>query len=168
MLSNLLSSINSNINNILDKLVFLDTNSCSNLAQVVGVSPKDGLNLICNALIFGFLLYYATSYLLSHLTFSQVENPFQFIFKLVLCAIALNFSYSLCSGLVYLNSNISQAIREVGNYMFGYNISFEGFMEYIIPKNYFLSNSFSLFNFNRNFKTHYFIWILKPFYLLCY
>lgn len=150
MFSNLLSSINGNINNFLDKLVFIDDNITLGLTGIIGENGYSGIILICNSLVYGFLLYYAISYLLSHLTFNQVESPFQFIFKLLLCAFALNASHALCSGLIFICSNISNIICELGNSLFDFNVSFSGLIADVIPKDYFISNSFSLFSFDRN------------------
>lgn len=148
MLSNLLSSINENMTDFLDKLVFINPNVTESLTHVVGVNFYSGINLICNSIIYGFLLYYAFSYLLSHLTFSQIETPHQFVFKLLLCSLASNASLPICTGLITICSHISNMICELGNYLFDFNISFASLMEDIIPKDYFLSNSFSLFNFD--------------------
>lgn len=148
MLSNLLSSINDNVYEFLDKLVFVNADIIKSLSAIIGGNAHSGITLICNSLIYGFLLYYGISYLISHLTFSQIESPLQFIFKLLLCAIALNASEFLCSQLISMFSHISNMICELGNYMFGFDVSFSGLIQDIIPKEYFLSNSFSLFSFD--------------------
>ena len=144
MLSNLLSSINNNVTNYLDKLVFVDSGITTNLTDVIGINSYSGINLICNSLIYGFLIYYAISFLLSYLTFSQVESPLQFIFKLILCA--------------FLVSHISNMLCELGTYLFGVDISFSTLISNVIPQEYFVSNSFSLFNFDRNFKVFHNLW----------
>lgn len=148
MLSNLLSSVNENIYNLLDNLVFINSDITKNLTDVLGGNSFSGINLICNALIYGFILYYAISYLLSHITFSQIERPFQFIFKLLLCAIALNASEYICSGLIFICSHISTMICELGNYLFDIDVSFSSLINDVLPKDYFASNSFSLFSFD--------------------
>ena len=148
MLANLLSSINTNVTEFLDRLIFINSDVTLNLINVLGKNSYSGINLICNSLIYGFLLYYAFSYLLSHLTFSQIESPHQFIFKLILCVFALNASLVLCSGLIFIFSYVSNMIRELGNYLLGVDVSFTGLISNVIPKDYFISNSFSLFNFD--------------------
>lgn len=167
MFSNLLSSINDNIFEFLDELVFINAGMTKNLIPILGTNFHSGINLICNSLIYGFLLYYALSYLLSHITFTQIENPFQFIFKLILCAIALNFSWFLCSGLITICSHLSTIICELGNDLFGFNISFSALIEDVIPKKYFLSDSFSLFSFDRFAIILYDIWVFKSCCFLC-
>lgn len=153
MLSNLLSSINENLYDWLDDLVFIDKYITKPVANVIGKDSFSGINLICNSLIYGFILYYAISYLLSHITFSQVERPFQFIFKLLLCAIALNASEAICSGLIFICSHISEIILELGNQPFNLDVSFASLIDNILPSEYFSSNSFSLFSFDGIIRT---------------
>lgn len=153
MFSNLLSSINENLYEWLDDLAFINKGIINNIDFAIGGSPTVGINLVCNSLIYGLLLYYAISYLLSHFTFSQIERPFQFIFKLLLCAIALNSSKYICSGLIVLCSNISEIICDIGNYFFQYDVSFASLVEDVLPSEYFTSNSFSLFSFDGILRT---------------
>lgn len=148
MFSNMLSSINENVLDLLDQLAFIEPGMIKNITPIVGTTPYSGINLICNSLIYGFLLYYAISYLLSHLTFSQVESPLQFIFKLLLCAFALNASQMLCYGLIFICSHISTMICELGDFLFGFDVSFSAFIDDVLPNDYFTSNSFSLFSFD--------------------
>lgn len=155
MLSNLISSINDNIYASLDKLVFITPDVTNSLETIMGTNSYSGINLICNSLIYGFLLYYGISYLLSHLTFSQVERPFQFVFKLLLCTFAINGSLAICSGLVMAASHISNLICELGNYCLGVNVSFSSLLNNILPKEYFTTNAFSLFSFDRLLKSLY-------------
>lgn len=145
MFSNLFSSINENIDSLLDQLVFIDSDITKTLTHVMG--PK-GINLICNALIYGIIIYYAIFYLLSHITFAHVERPMQFIFKLLLCAIAFNLSEYLCSALINLCSTLSKIICEMGDYFFNFDVSFSGLIHDIFSPDYFTTNSFSLFSFD--------------------
>ena len=148
MLANLLSSINTNVTEFLDRLIFINSDVTLNLINVLGKNSYSGINLICNSLIYGFLLYYAFSYLLSHLTFAQIESPHQFIFTLLFCVFALNARLVFFSGLIFIFSYVSNMIRELGNYLLGVDVSFTGLISNVIPKDYFISNSFSLFNFD--------------------
>ena len=148
MLSNLLSSVNENLYTWLDELVFIDSDIVNNLSYIIGVNPFSGINLICNSLIYGFILYYAISYLLSHITFSQIERPVQFIFKLLLCAVALNASEYMCSGLIWLCSTISEIILEIGDIYTLKDVSFASLLADVLPNEYFTSNLFSLFSFD--------------------
>lgn len=151
MLSNLISSINDNIYASLDKMVFISPEVTNSLEHIIGTNSYSGIVLICNSLIYGFLLYYGISYLLSHLTFSQVEKPMQFVFKLLLCAFAINGSLAICSCLVTATSYISNLICELGNYYLGVDVSFSSLLNDILPKEYFATSAFSLFSFDRIF-----------------
>jgi len=148
MISNLLSSINENIQKYLDDLVFINPGITKNIIPILGTNAFSGINLFCNSLIYGFLLYYAISYLLSHITYTQIEKPFQFIFKLLLCAIALNFSEFLCSAVISLFSTISDIILDLYVLEVIPGISFSTFLDKVIPADYFTTNSFNLFNFD--------------------
>lgn len=148
MFSNLLSSVSDAIYALLDNLVFVDASILDNIISIMGTSFDTGINLICNALIYGFLIYYSVSYLLSHITFGQVEKPFQFIFKLLLCVIALNYSHVICSAIISLFSNISLFIKELGHDLLGYNISFSTLVNKINSNTTFTNGEFNLFSFD--------------------
>lgn len=90
-----------------------------------------GIILICNSLILGIALYYACSLLFSYITFSQVAKPSQFIFKLFLASIAVNFSLFFTKQIVYLFSIISLAIREIGESLFNNSISLSSLIKNI-------------------------------------
>ena len=61
MLSNLLSSINDNVYEFLDKLVFITPDITKSLSPIIGTNNHFGITLICNSLVYGFLLYYGIS-----------------------------------------------------------------------------------------------------------
>jgi len=128
-------------------LVFIDSSILDNVVNIMGTSYNTGINLICNSLIYGFLIYYSISYLLSHITFGQIEKPFQFIFKLLLCVIALNYSHVICSAVISLFSNISLFIKELGHDILGYNISFSTLVNKINSNTFFTNGEYNLFSF---------------------
>lgn len=123
--SNLFSSIDNSLYAILDELFFINSDIIENnyLDKIFG-SRNSGLILICNSLIAGFLLYYSLSLICSYYTFSNVQRPTEFIFKLFLCLIAVNFSPFLCKQLIWIISLISLAIREVGENILGIQVCF--------------------------------------------
>lgn len=73
----------------------------------------------------GLSIYYAIRYLFSNYISSQVEKPYQFIFKLIIISAFINSSYFLCEQVLNINFLISGSIREVGEKMLNCNISFE-------------------------------------------
>ena len=74
-------------------------------------------------------MYYACFLLLSKFTFSQIQNPVQFVIKLFLCAVAINSSIYIVEQFITLFSNISLAIREVGESVFNENICLSTFIQ---------------------------------------
>ncbi len=75
-------------------------------------------------MLFGFLLYYSIKYLFAHFTYQQVERPTQFIFKAIIFGICINFSYFFVGEILDFLSNISLAIRGIGEELFHKNICF--------------------------------------------
>lgn len=126
LFSSLFSSIDNNIYSILDDIVFIDSDILKDnfMVSIFGTSTTHGLIMVANALLLGFSIFYIIRYFLSHYLTSEVEQPFQFIFKLFIYAILANSSYFLISQLLDINSLISLSIREVGENIFHCNISF--------------------------------------------
>ena len=95
ILQNLFASIDNNLYDILDDITFISEDILTDkyFEKIFGPSVSDGILLISNSLLLGFLLYYSIKYLMAHLTFLQLESPYQFIFKLVICGTCMNFSY---------------------------------------------------------------------------
>ena len=126
IITELTSSIDNKLYSILDNLAFINSNILNdeNLEKIFGTSSSNGILLIANALLLGIILYFAIKYLLSHLTYSQIESPSQFIFKLIIFGICMNFSYFLVSLFLDLTCNISFAIINIGENIFNCDISF--------------------------------------------
>ena len=126
ILGNLFASIDNNLYTILDDIIFISSDIIhdSYFEKILGTSTSNGILLISNALLFGFLLYYAVKYLFSHLTFSQVESPIQFVFKAVILGTIINFSFFFMEQILDLLSMITLAIRNIGEILFNKNICF--------------------------------------------
>lgn len=126
LLGNLFSSIDNNLYSILDKISFVSSDILhdSYFESIFGTSATNGILLISNSLLFGFLLYYASRYLLAHLTYVQAPSPFRFLIKLVLCGICMNFSFFIVGIFLDLNSYVSLAIRNLGETLWNKNICF--------------------------------------------
>ena len=123
---NFFKSIDTNLYKILDELTFIDSDILQDkyFGKILGTSASNGILLIANALLIGFVLYYSSKYLASNFTFSKIENPVQFIFKLIIFGIAMNSSYFIIQQVLDINSNISNAIRSIGEDLFRQNICF--------------------------------------------
>lgn len=126
LLENLFSSIDNNLYSILDKISFVNSDILHNsyFEAIFGTSSTNGVLLIANSLLLGFLLYYAIRYLLAHLTYVQAPPPFRFLIKLVICGICMNFSFFIVGIFLDLNSYISLAIRNLGESLWNKNICF--------------------------------------------
>ena len=122
----LFASIDNNLYSVLDQITFIDSDILNdqNFEQLFGTSTSNGILLIANSLLLGFILYYGFKYLMSHITFHKVDSPFSFIIKIVLFGICMNFSFFIIEIILDLNSNISLAIRFLGKNLFGKEICF--------------------------------------------
>ena len=142
---NLFSSIDNNLYNILDDITFINSNiiSYSFFEKILGNSAQSGITLICNSLLFGFVLYYSIKYLFSHFYYSQIENPIHFIFKIFIFGLLINYSYFFINELLNFTSNITLAIRSIGENLFNKNICFS---ELISEINKFSSDNNSTLN----------------------
>ena len=123
---NLFSSIDNNLYNVLDDITFITSDIIydSFFEKILGTYTSNGILLICNSLLLGFFIYYSIKYLFSHFTYSQVETPLQFIFKVLIFGLCINFSYFFIEEILNLVSSITLAIRGIGESLFNKNICF--------------------------------------------
>lgn len=147
--SKLFSSIDLNIYETLDDITFINSDIINNfkIQKIVGKNLNDGILLICNALIFGIIIYYATSYLVSHLTMNKVQKPYEFIFRLIIFGIIMNNSVFICEQIINLISIISTLSRQIGENLFGESICFSNFIKVINEKVY-MGENINLFSFD--------------------
>lgn len=126
ILGNLFGSIDNNLYSVLDKITFINSDILKdkNFENIFGTSTSNGILLISNSLLLGLIIYYSIKYLLSHITYSKVEEPYSFLIKLIICGICMNYSYFLIGQFLDLFSNISLAIRTLGESLFNKNICF--------------------------------------------
>lgn len=126
MFSKIFYSIDNSLYSVLDDFTFIDSDILNNeyFINIFGLSSKQGILLIANALVLGYLIYYAFKLLLSHLGITQVEKPGQFILKIIICSICMNFSLFICDEIIYIISMISSSIRLVGENLFNSKVCF--------------------------------------------
>lgn len=95
LFGNLFSSIDNNIYLILDEITFINTDifSDSFFQKIFGTNSYSGILLICNSLLISFIIFYCIRLLYSHFTFTNIEKPFQFLFKLLIFGILMNSSF---------------------------------------------------------------------------
>lgn len=150
LFQNLFSSIDNNIYSTLDDLVFINTDILNDtfFQKIFGTNSSNGLLLIVNSLLIGFALYYCFKLLYANFTSSQIERPYQFVFKLLLIGIVINCSFFVCERLIYINSLISSSIREVGEIILHKNISFSNLVQSFNSTIFINEVGFNLFSFD--------------------
>lgn len=123
---NLFSSIDNNLYSVLDDITFISSDILKdeNFEKIFGTNTTNGILLISNSLLIGVLIYFAIKKLLANFTYTQSENPGQFILKLIIFGICMNASYFLIEQFIDLISNISLSIRDLGEVLFQKNICF--------------------------------------------
>ena len=143
--NNLFSSIDENLYSILDKLTFINTDILSDI-HIKDLLNSNNILLIANSLIIGFVIYYCTKLLFSHLFYIEIEKPYQFIFKILIFTICVNFSYYICEQIIYLNDLISGSILQVGKNIFNTNINFSSLIEKLNSIINIEENNFNIFS----------------------
>ena len=130
---NLFTSIDTNLYNVLDELTFINSDILNDdfFSNIFGTSAANGILLISNSLLIGFILYFAIKYLTSNFTFSKIENPVQFILKLIIFGICMNCSYFIIEEILDINSYISSIIRSLGEDLFNQEICFANLIDNI-------------------------------------
>ena len=146
----LFSSLDNSLYGVLDELAFIHTDILSDsfFERIFGTASTNGLLLIANSLLIAFALYYCFKLLYANFVSTQIESPYQFVFKLLIFGISINCSYFICEKLIDINSMISSAIRSVGEGIFHQNISFSAFIQNINSMISVGENSFNLFSFD--------------------
>ncbi len=144
----LFSSIDTNLYDVLDDLTFINSNILNDkyFNKIFGTSASNGILLISNSLLFGFVLYFAIKYLTSNFTYSRIENPIQFIFKLIIFGICMNCSYFIIKEILEINSNITLIIRSLGEDLFNEDICFSNLITSINENLKITSDSLNMFS----------------------
>lgn len=150
LFSGLFSSIDNNIYSLLDNLTFVNSKIATEPAikKVLGETISDGILLVCNSLVLGFIIYYAANFLFSHLTYAKAQRPSQFIFKSIIFISLMNSSLWICTQIIDIVSIITDVIKSLGNSAFGYEISFSNLINHINTSVYLTESGFSLFSFD--------------------
>ena len=150
LFSKLFSSVDNSIYSVLDDITFVNPDILSNSAfqKILGSSSSEGILLICNSLILGFIIYYSINYLISHLTYSKIDSPKQFIFKCIIFIAIMNSSFWICEEIISIISIITNGISEIGLDLFNSKINFSNFINNINKNIYLSQYSFSIFSFD--------------------
>ncbi len=150
LFSKLFSSIDNTIYSVLDDIIFIKPNILSNskFEQIIGTSSSNGILLIANSLILGFIIYYSINYLISHLTYSKIDSPKQFVFKAIIFIAIMNSSLWICEQIINIIYLISSSISKLGENLFSVSINFSNFIENINKTIYMQNNEFNIFSFD--------------------
>ncbi|MBR3832554.1 MAG: hypothetical protein IKJ72_02880, partial [Mycoplasmataceae bacterium] len=149
LFSKLFSSVDNTIYSLLDEITFISPNILYNnsLEKLLGTSNTNGILLICNSLVFGFILYYSINYLLSHLTYSKIDSPKQFVFKSIIFISIMNSSFWICEQIINIIHIITNGLSSISFTQFNSYLNFSQFMDNL-NKTLYMSNDFNIFSFD--------------------
>lgn len=136
IMSKVFYSIDENIYELLDNITFVTTKIINNDTFEKMFSRTSGILLIGNALLFGVILFYSINYLFSHIFISKTSAPNEFIFKLIVFAIVMNYADWICIQIINIVSIITELIQSIGKNIFGEDICFSNFITNINEKIY--------------------------------
>jgi hypothetical protein len=161
--SKLFNSIDNTVYSMLDEITFIDKDILKqkNFTKIFGADNTSGVLLIANSLLLGFFIYYAFSYLLSHLTLKQIQRPGQFFFKAIIFIAIMNSSLWFCEEIINIVSLITKSLNALCEDVFNTQISFTSFLNMLnqsLDRN---DLTFDLFSFNGIIKTFTSIGILN-------
>ncbi len=124
--SNIFSSIDNSLYANLDDITFIGPDIISNsfFTKILGSNGKNGLIYLTDALLLGISIFYCVRLFYSNYMNTHVERPSQFLFKLVVFSIFINFSYFLCEQILNINYLLSSSIQEIGKNTLGTDITF--------------------------------------------
>lgn len=150
LLNTLFSSVDNSVYETLDNLAFVNITifDTSFFKNIFGDGSSNGLIIIANSLLLAVCLYYSFKLLYSYFTGAQIERPYQFVFKLLIFGIVINSSQLICEGLIYINSVISAAIRDVGKEILGEEICFSTLIQNLNSVITVDSTNFNVFSFD--------------------
>ena len=150
LFSKTFSSIDNSIYSTLDEIAFIKPDILSNnsFKQILGNSSYDGILLICNSLVLGFIIYYAINYLISHLIYSKIDSPKQFVFKCIIFIAIMNSSLWICEEIINIISLITNSLSDISNNLFNLPISFSSFIDNINKNIYISGTDFNIFSFD--------------------
>ena len=130
---NLFTSIDISLYEVLDNLTFINSDILKEkyFEKIFGSSASNGILLICNSLIIGYIVYFAIKHFTQNISENKIENPWKFIIKIIIYGICMNSSYFIIEQILNLNSNISLAIRSIGEDLFKQEICFSNLLKNI-------------------------------------
>lgn len=147
--NNFFISIDNSIYSVLDDITFIDSTILSDnkIVKIFGSSNANSIVLISLSILIGFILYYSLKLFFSYFfSNSQVQRPLPFFIKAIIIGLLINYSYFICNQVLELNSNISLAIRNVGEYYLNKSICFSELINYLNSLLNFNNSNLNLFS----------------------
>lgn len=142
LFSMLFESLDHKMYSLLDTNIFINESILSNSLFSKVFNPTFGLPAIADALLIGFAIYYCFKLYTSHFSGNRVESPYQFIAKMLIIAICINFSSFICQNILNINNLLTESIRELGKTISGQEISFNN----LIARSDCINNHSEIFN----------------------
>lgn len=144
------SSIDNTVYSSLDSILFIhsDIINHNNFQQFFGTDTSNGLLLLANSLILGILIFYLLRYTISHLIYSKVDSPYQFLFKSIIFIACMTSSLWICETIINFISTTSDYIQELGYSICGSEITFSNLIDKINSNLYPPLETFDFFSFN--------------------
>ena len=144
------SSIDNTIYSNLDSILFINSDITNNLKlqQFFGDNSTNGLLIIVNSLIIGLVLFYILNFTVSHLIYTKVDSPYQFIFKSIIFIGCSYSSFWICSKTIKFTSLITDLIKKIGQGITGYEISFTNLIDNINSSLYTSLQILDIFSFD--------------------
>ncbi len=141
----LFSSIDKTILPLLDSLTFIDSGitKSNHWERIMGTKADMGLLVLANSLLVAFVLYYAIRRLTAYFSGQEVESPYRFVIRAIFIAILMNFSLTICAGIVDFSYEISNFICELGKNILHKEISLSSFISILNDSS---NSNFNLFS----------------------
>lgn len=144
------SSVDNTIYSNLDNILFINSDLIHDFKfqQLFGTDSGNGLLLIANSLIFGIILFYILNFAISHLIYSKIDSPYQFMFKCIIFVACMNSSLWICEKIIDFVAILSDSIREIGASISGFEIQFSSLLNQINSALYPALETFDIFSFD--------------------
>lgn len=141
----LFTSIDNTIFSLLDEIIFInsDITETNYLEKIMGLNINSGLLILANSLLIAFVLYYAIRRFTAFFNGQEIESPYLFVIRAIFICIFMNFSLSICSGIISFSYEITDFISGLGNSIFNKTISFSSLINELSGNS---SKNFNIFS----------------------
>lgn len=154
LFSTLFSSLDKSLYSLLDKTVFINNSILSDSFFNSIFDSKYGIPFIANAMLLGVFIYYCSKLYLAPFSGNYVEKPYQFLTKILIIAICINFAQFICKEILDIASILTDIFRSLGSSISGEEISFRT----LVLSSIYIDNSseiYNIFSFNGMLKSFF-------------